>query len=56
MVLGTCINTIEPSCYTEYSPQKEVGDYLAKAVELFKGLDTFKVWEASVDGYVSGRC
>ncbi|KAL5365519.1 ribonuclease T2-like protein [Aspergillus floccosus] len=39
---GTCINTIEPSCYTDYSPQQEVGDYLAKAVELFKGLDTYK--------------
>ncbi|KAE8392297.1 ribonuclease T2-like [Aspergillus alliaceus] len=39
---GTCINTIEPSCYKDYSPQKEVGDYLEKAVELFKGLDSYK--------------
>ncbi|KAB8070788.1 ribonuclease T2-like protein [Aspergillus leporis] len=39
---GTCINTIEPSCYKDYSPQKEVGDYLEKAVNLFKGLDTYK--------------
>ncbi|KAI9044011.1 T2 family ribonuclease [Aspergillus affinis] len=39
---GTCINTIEPSCYTDYTPQQEVGDYLAKAVELFKGLDTYQ--------------
>ncbi|BAE56022.1 ribonuclease T2-like protein [Aspergillus flavus] len=39
---GTCINTIEPSCYKDYSPQKEVGDYLQKTVDLFKGLDSYK--------------
>ncbi|KAF9887559.1 ribonuclease T2-like [Aspergillus nanangensis] len=39
---GTCISTIEPSCYTDYTAQQEVGDYLAKAVDLFKGLDTYK--------------
>lgn len=41
--IGTCINTIEPSCYTDYKPQEEVGDYFQKAVDLFKGLDTYKV-------------
>ncbi|KNG82195.1 ribonuclease T2, partial [Aspergillus nomiae NRRL 13137] len=39
---GTCINTIEPSCYKDYAPQKEVVDYLAKTVDLFKGLDSYK--------------
>jgi ribonuclease T2 len=40
---GTCINTIKPSCYTNYSPQEEVGDYFQKVVDLFKSLDTYKV-------------
>ncbi|KAE8146884.1 ribonuclease T2-like protein [Aspergillus avenaceus] len=44
---GTCINTIEPSCYTDYTPQKEVGDYLERAVDLFKGLDTYKALAAA---------
>ncbi|KAJ5312010.1 hypothetical protein PENANT_c022G04682 [Penicillium antarcticum] len=39
---GTCINTIEPSCYTGYESQEEVGDYFEKTVELFKGLDTYQ--------------
>lgn len=39
---GTCINTIEPSCYTDYTPQEEVGDFFQKVVDLFKGLDTYK--------------
>lgn len=40
---GTCINTIKPSCYSNYSPQEEVGDFFQKVVDLFKGLDTYKV-------------
>lgn len=40
---GTCINTIEPSCYSGYSKQQEVGDFFEKTVDLFKGLDTYKV-------------
>lgn len=40
---GTCINTIEPDCYTDYYPQEEVGDFFQKTVDLFKGLDTYKV-------------
>jgi ribonuclease T2 len=40
---GTCINTITPSCYTNYTPQEEVGDFFQKVVDLFKGLDTYKV-------------
>ncbi|GFF36262.1 ribonuclease T2 [Aspergillus udagawae] len=44
---GTCINTIEPSCYTDYKAQEEVGDYFQKAVDLFKGLDTYKALAAA---------
>lgn len=40
---GTCINTIDPSCYTNYTPQEEVGDFFQKVVDLFKGLDTYTV-------------
>ncbi|KAJ5114324.1 Ribonuclease T2 [Penicillium alfredii] len=39
---GTCINTIDPDCYSDYSPQQEVGDFFQKVVDLFKGLDTYK--------------
>ncbi|KAJ5779997.1 hypothetical protein N7457_005157 [Penicillium paradoxum] len=39
---GTCINTIEPSCYSGYSAQEEVGDYFEKVVDLFQGLDTYQ--------------
>ncbi|KAJ5490776.1 Ribonuclease T2 [Penicillium diatomitis] len=39
---GTCINTIDPSCYSNYSPQEEVGEFFQKVVDLFKGLDTYK--------------
>ena len=40
---GTCVNTIEPDCYENYKPQVEVGEFFAKTVELFKGLDTYRV-------------
>lgn len=40
---GTCISTMETSCYSDYKPQAEVVDYFGIAVELFKGLDSFKV-------------
>ena len=40
---GTCINTIDPECYKGYTAQEEVGDFFEKVVDLFKGLDTYKV-------------
>jgi ribonuclease T2 len=40
---GTCISTLETSCYDNYTPQAEVVDYFEKAVELNKGLDSYKV-------------
>ncbi|KAF3398429.1 Ribonuclease T2 [Penicillium rolfsii] len=44
---GTCINTIDPSCYTNYSAQEEVGDFFQKVVDLFQGLDTYKALAAA---------
>ncbi|EEP81705.1 ribonuclease Trv [Uncinocarpus reesii 1704] len=44
---GTCISTLETSCYSDYRPQAEVVDYLEKATEVFKGLDTYKVLAAA---------
>lgn len=41
---GTCINTIEPRCYRDYDPREEVDDYFWKTVDLFKGLNTYKVF------------
>ncbi|KAJ5578124.1 uncharacterized protein N7459_007088 [Penicillium hispanicum] len=38
---GTCINTIEPSCYTDYYENEEVGDFFQQVVTLFKSLDTY---------------
>lgn len=40
---GTCISTLAPSCYNGYTMQEEVVDYFQKAVDLFKGLDSFTV-------------
>jgi ribonuclease T2 len=40
---GTCINTLEPSCYNGYTGQEEVVDYFGKATSLFKGLDSYSV-------------
>lgn len=40
---GTCISTLEPECYTNYSPQQDVVDYFQKTVDLFKGLNSYQV-------------
>lgn len=39
---GTCINTLEPGCYTGYTPQEEVVDYFNITVSLFKALPTYE--------------
>ena len=38
---GTCISTLEPSCYTDYTPQEEVVDFFSKTVSLFKTLPSY---------------
>jgi ribonuclease T2 len=40
---GTCISTLEPTCYTEHKETEEVVDYFQKAVDLFKGLPSYEV-------------
>lgn len=44
---GTCINTLAPSCYSEsYQAGDEVVDFFTRAVDVFKGLDTYKALAA----------
>lgn len=38
---GTCISTLEPSCYTNYVPQEEVVDFFNTVVNLFKTLPSY---------------
>lgn len=40
---GTCVSTLNPTCYTQYQPQEEVVDYFTKVVSLFKSLETYQV-------------
>lgn len=40
---GTCISTLDTTCYDDYKPQTEVVDFFEKTVELNKGLDSYKV-------------
>ncbi|KAL1967453.1 hypothetical protein VTN77DRAFT_3238 [Rasamsonia byssochlamydoides] len=39
---GTCINTIDPSCYTNYTAGEEAADFFQQVVTLFQGLDTYQ--------------
>ncbi|KAJ8611623.1 hypothetical protein MRB53_037847 [Persea americana] len=39
---GTCISTLDPSCYTNYKPTEEAVDFFAKTVSTFKTLPTYK--------------
>lgn len=43
---GTCISTLEPTCYADYQPTQEVGDYFTRAVDLFKALPSHE-WLAA---------
>ena len=40
---GTCISTLDPKCYINYTPQEEVVDYFARTVRLFSRLNTYEV-------------
>lgn len=44
---GTCISTLEPDCYTGYTPQEEVVAYFQKTVDLFKTLDSYSFLSAA---------
>ncbi|KFY41671.1 hypothetical protein V494_02869 [Pseudogymnoascus sp. VKM F-4513 (FW-928)] len=39
---GTCISTLDTTCYADYKPQMEVIDFFEKTVELNKGLNSYK--------------
>ncbi|CAN8105870.1 unnamed protein product [Discula destructiva] len=40
---GTCISTLEPSCYTSYTTGEEAADFFQIVVDLFKTLDTYTI-------------
>lgn len=44
---GTCISTLDPGCYTDYTGQEEVVDFFQKTVDLFQGLDSYQVCAAT---------
>jgi len=39
---GTCISTLEPSCYTDYQPTEEVPQFFNRTVNLFKSLPSYQ--------------
>ena len=39
---GTCISTLDPSCYVNYVPQEEVVDFFNRTVSLFQTLPTYQ--------------
>jgi len=43
---GTCISTLEPSCYPNYKPTQEAVDYFNRAVSLFQTLPSYS-WLAA---------
>ncbi|KAF2400498.1 ribonuclease T2 [Trichodelitschia bisporula] len=45
---GTCVSTLEPKCYANYEPAREVVDYFDKAVQLFKNVSTYE-WLAQAN-------
>ncbi|TAQ89577.1 hypothetical protein B7494_g2080 [Chlorociboria aeruginascens] len=45
---GTCINTLDPSCYTGYTKGEEAVDFFSTVVNLFQTLDTY-TWLANAD-------
>ncbi|KAH8807834.1 ribonuclease Trv [Xylogone sp. PMI_703] len=38
---GTCMSTLEPSCYNDYQPQEEVVDFFERTISLFTQLDSY---------------
>ncbi|KAL7931992.1 ribonuclease T2 [Trichoderma chlorosporum] len=43
---ATCISTLDPSCYTNYQPTQEVGDFFTRTVSLFQSLPSYN-WLAA---------
>jgi ribonuclease T2 len=40
---GTCISTLNPSCYTNYQSKEEAADFFKTVVNLFETLPTYTV-------------
>ncbi len=40
---GTCMSTLQPSCYSGYSKGEEYVDFAQRTVDLFKTLDSYTV-------------
>ncbi|KAI1178450.1 ribonuclease-like protein T2 [Nemania sp. FL0916] len=38
---GTCVSTLDPSCYSSYTKGQEAADFFQIVVDLFKTLDTY---------------
>lgn len=48
---GTCISTLDPSCYTDYATGEEAVDFFTRVVELFQTLPTYTVSCSPVNSY-----
>ncbi|KAJ6257463.1 hypothetical protein Dda_7248 [Drechslerella dactyloides] len=44
---GTCMSTFETKCYADHQEGQEIADYMDKAVEIFKTVDTYKILSAA---------
>ena len=44
---GTCISSLEPRCFVDYTPQEEVVYYFRRAVEIHKTLNSYDVLAAA---------
>ena len=44
---GTCVSTLETTCYSNYVPQEEVADYFEKVVGIFRALPTYTTLETA---------
>ncbi|KAF2972757.1 hypothetical protein GQX73_g782 [Xylaria multiplex] len=44
---GTCVSTLETSCYSSYTRGQEAADYFQVVVDLFKTLDTYSALSAA---------
>lgn len=40
---GTCISTLNPSCYADYQPTQEVPDFFNRTVSLFQSLPSYTI-------------
>ena len=52
---GTCISTLYPKCYNNYTPQEEVLDFFNKTVSLFQTLNSYSVCFSSMSPSVVCR-